>query len=123
MADARRGDLLADFDPLERFLRGRRVCRLGDLLRDDLDGVPARRFDLDLAVDVADLDAATGGEIVGLAPLGGLAVLEIGGDDIAPLEGDEADEQERHGDGRRDAGPWAECSNGRRGHGGGTSGR
>ena len=86
------------------------VCRLRDLLRDDFDGVAGRRLDLDLAVDVADLDAATGRELVGLAPLGGLAVLEIGGDDVAPLKRDEADEQERHGDGRRDAGPRAERS-------------
>ena len=98
--DARRRDVLADFDALERFLGGRRVGALGALAGDDLDARPGRRLDFNLAVDVADLHASARRELVGLAPFSSLTVFELGGDDVTALERDEADEQSGSSDRR-----------------------
>ena len=75
----------------------------GRLLGDDLDRVAGRRLDVDLAVDVADLDAAARLELVGLAPFGRLLGLEVGRGDVAAGRG--GDEQ-RQAQARRERRVW-----------------
>ena len=82
-------------------LAERLVGALGSLLGDDLDGVAGPGLDVDPAIDVVDLDTSSWRQLVGLAPLGCFAVLELGRDDIAALRNAEAgDEERKREDGR-----------------------
>ena len=93
--DVRGRDIFLYLDPLERLLGRGLVGALGSLLGDDLDGVAGPGLDVDPAIDVVDFDAPSWLKLVGLAPFGGFAVLELGLDDIAALRNAEADDEQR----------------------------
>ena len=56
--------------------------------------LPLGRLDVDLAVDVADLDAPGGPELIDSAPLGRLFGPEVGGDDVAGRAGEQQGQQQ-----------------------------
>ncbi len=71
------------------------LAPLAVFLGDDLDGVAGPGLDVDPAIDVVDFDASSWLKLIGLAPFGCFAVLELGLDDIAALRNAEAGDEER----------------------------